>query len=211
MLKGKKPETTFELCPEGTHEATIYKIIHIGTLESEWQGKKKIADKIRIYFELPNEPKTYEIEKDGVKQTVETVHSISAKYTLSMGEKAKLRPIVTGIIGKAFANDDEAWDFDVSTLLGKSCLLNVVHEASKQDASKKYAVIKGTTPLLKNMKKPEPVLAQEFIDVNTADEATIDKLHQTIKDEMKSSKEWIARMNVEENEILIDGPFPPKK
>ena len=67
-LHAPKPETTYELCPSGTHIARLYKIVNLGTHDTEWQGQAKTSAKIRLYWELPNEMKEY--EKDGQKHRV---------------------------------------------------------------------------------------------------------------------------------------------
>jgi Holliday junction resolvase RusA-like endonuclease len=43
--------------------------------------------------------------------------------------------------------------------------------------------------------------------VNTISEEDIDNLFKTMKDKMKSSKEWEQRIAVEENSIEIESPF----
>ena len=201
MIKAEKPENTFtfELCPEGNHTATLFKIINFGTLETEWKGKKKEQKKIRLYWEIPEEKYTYE-DKDG--KEIQTHHTISSEYTLSFSDQAKLRPIVTGMMGSM--NEEELWDFDIEQLLGRACLLNVVHEKGKNDPSKVYSVVGATSPLIKGLTAPEPLMAQSVIDVNTASEEEIESLSGNLKDKMKSSKEYKLKDKVEQNEITMD-------
>lgn len=204
MIKAPKPENNFdfELCPAGTHIATLYKLVNIGTVKQEWAGVEKDIPKIRLYWELPEEPRTYEIEKDGKKEEVETIHKISQEYTLSLGEKAKLRPVVTGMIGTM--SDEELYEFNIEDLLGKSCLLNVVHRKSKKNPDRTYAIVEGASPLLKSMEKPEQISETEVIDVNTATEEDLEKLSQNLREKIKSSKEWKQKSAVENNEEEID-------
>jgi hypothetical protein len=58
--------------------------------------------------------------------------------------------------------DWEAYNFDFEDLLGRECLLNVVHEENV------YANVKGATPLPKGMTAPEQFNESKMIDVNTA-------------------------------------------
>jgi hypothetical protein len=194
MLKPIKPESSFdyEPCPEGSHVATLWKIINIGTVETEWQGNVKWTPKVRLYWELPDEPKTYEKEVDGKKETVTSVFSISSEYTLTMGERAKLRPIIVGMVGRKMT-DDELWDFDVETLLGKSCILNVTHETGKKDQTKTYANVASTSPLLKGMSVPKPVNKQVVVDVATSPLEVIEAQPDFIKEKMRKSQEWVKR------------------
>ena len=198
MIKAEKPENTFEyeLCPSGTHLARIFKIINIGTIKETWEGKEKDSHKIRIYWELPKAPKVYEVEKDGKKETVNSVFSISQEYTLSFGDRAKLRPIVVGILGKDFATEDEAWGFDIESLLGKSCLLNVTHRKSK-DGEREYAIVASASTLMEGMKEEEPVNEQKILDVNTITDKELESLYESLRDKLQSSSEWKARQSMD--------------
>ena len=62
-----------------------------------------------------------------------------------MGEKANLRKDLESWRGKAFT-DDEAKAFDVTNLMGKACMINIIHEAAKNDPTKIYANISSGNP-----------------------------------------------------------------
>ena len=64
-----------------------------------------------------------------------------------MNEKANLRHHLDSWRGKAFT-DEEAEAFDVSTVLGKPCMLTVMHT---QKDGKTYANITGIGPLPKGI------------------------------------------------------------
>lgn len=132
----------FEPVPAGNHLAHLYQIIHIGTRPDEYQGQPRDSDKLRLTFELTDERKEFK-EGEGEKP-----FSISQEYTFSMGEKANLRKTVEGLLGTAL-QDDEAAAFELEDLLGKPCLLNVVHAEAQN--GKTYARIKGASPLPKGM------------------------------------------------------------
>jgi hypothetical protein len=53
--------------------------------------------------------------------------AIGSKFTLSLHEKASLRKILQSWRGKAFT-PEELKKFDVTTILGKPCLITVTHE-----------------------------------------------------------------------------------
>lgn len=205
MIKAKKPESNieYELCPAGNHLATVFKLVNIGHIETEYQGKKKSTHKIRIYWELPNEPKSYEKTVDGKQVKVDTVATVSAEYTLSLGDQSKLRPIIVGMLGKEFASEDEAYEFDIESLVGRSCLLNVVHEQTK-DKTKTFAVVKSASPLLKGMEQPQMHNQKKIVDVNTSPEEEIDALYGTLKDKVKSSTEWKERQTRKTTDAGID-------
>lgn len=43
----------------GTYLARCYSMIHIGTIQEEFQGEKKTMNKVRITWELPTELKEF--------------------------------------------------------------------------------------------------------------------------------------------------------
>tara|TARA_R110001592_G_scaffold30305_4_gene108793 strand:- start:1968 stop:2603 length:636 start_codon:yes stop_codon:yes gene_type:complete len=136
----------FELVPNGTHIATCFSMIHIGTIEQEYMGEKKLANKVRLAFEVPAEMRNY--------NGVELPMSISKEYTLSMYEMANLRKDLESWRGKAFT-DIEAETFDITKLLGVSCMISVMKKVSK--LGNDYAVISTISPLMKGTPAPEQI------------------------------------------------------
>jgi hypothetical protein len=179
--KGK----SFDPVPAGSHIARLYQIIHIGTIATEWQGKKSQTDKVRLTFELCNERKAFK-EGDEPKP-----YSISREFSFYMSRKANLRQFVEGMIGTAL-DEEEAGIFNFEDLLGTECLLNVIHTESKTNGNT-YADIKSASPLPKGMKAPEIFNEPKLIDVNEATSEEIDALPEFIKDKMKSSEEYDKR------------------
>ena len=164
--------------PKGNHVARLYQIIHIGTNEFEFKGETKKSDKVRLTFELCNERKSF---KDGEDSKP---FSVSREFGFSMGKKSNLRPFIENMTGSSFT-DDEAYGFDLETLLGDACLLNVVHEEKNGNV---YANIKGATPLPNGMLAPELFNEKRMIDVNTSPVEVIEALPDFIKSKMFSSE-----------------------
>jgi len=182
-LIAKAKSNEFELTPAGTHVATIFKIINLGHVPYEWQGQMKDSHRVRIFWELPNETKTFK-DKDGKDVTLPL--AISRKFTLSMSDKAALRPFVVGITGSAHDY------FNVYELLGKSCLLSIAHEASK-DGSKTYATVMSASALPKGMATPVPVNTPVILDVTTLSREEIAALPDYLKKDMEASSEYRLR------------------
>jgi hypothetical protein len=132
----------FKPVPAGSHIAVCDIVADIG-LQSGSQLFPKPKQQVYIRFELPNE--RIDFEKDGKKQEGPCV--IGKTYTASMNEKANLRHHLDSWRGKAFT-DEEAEAFDVSTVLGKPCMLTVMHT---QKDGKTYANITGIGPLPKGI------------------------------------------------------------
>ena len=201
MIKADKPENTmeYEKAKQGTHIARMYKIIDLGTQESEWQGDIKHLRKIRLFWELPNEPKEYE-DKDGKK--IKSVMSISREFTLSMGSKSNLRPIVEGMIGTSL-EDSDAYGFDIEELLGKACLLKIVYRKSA-DGSKEFAIAEGTSELMKDQKCPEGVNEQVIIKADLITAEQLEKLPTYLAERIAKSPEYkkeTVSTEAERNEI----------
>lgn len=172
----------FKPVPAGSHAARCYQFVHIGTVTEVIQGKEVVLNKARFTFELPDE-----LRDDG-KPNV-----ISEEFTLTMSKKGNLRKFLDGMLGHALT-EEEAKSFDVESLIGKTCLLNVIHKISPSKGTT-YAKINNASPLPKGMKCGEavnPVLIINYTDA--FDEMIIDTLPDFIKNKIKSSVEYKARV-----------------
>lgn len=169
----------------GTHAAIMYKILKIGTVPEEYQGVAKNLQKVYLTFELPNETYVFK-EEDGPMPRV-----ISKEFTLSMGEKANLRKFVEGIIGVNLT-DDEAYSFDIETLIGKPFLLSVVHKKSTKGDI--YANITNSAPLMKGMAVPPQTNETDIMGYDNWDQEKFDKLPDFLKEKMMTSMEYKLMM-----------------
>ena len=148
----------------------------------QFPGKKR---KVQFIFELPTE--LHEFERgEGLKPFY--ARSI---YNLSMNEKAVLRRDIEAWAGKKMSNEI-ASDFDIFTLLGKACLVNITH-VEKGDST--YANIIGMSPIPKGMVCPPAFNAPICYNTEEHDEAVFNLLPEFIQDKIKMSDEWIARIS----------------
>lgn len=131
----------------GTYPARCYSMIHIGTIQEEFQGEKKIMNKVRISWELPTELKEFK-QGEGEKPYI-----LSKEFTLSLHEKSSLRAFLKSWRGKDFT-EEEAKSFDVTKLLGVICMLSVGHKESK---GKVYAEINSVSPIIKGFTVPAQI------------------------------------------------------
>lgn len=136
----------FDPCPQGAHGAVCTLIADVG-----WQpGSQMYPDpkpQVIFRFEVPAE----RIHDDSGKDIGPAI--VYETFTANMGKKANLRAMLEGWRGKQF-DDEQAAEFDVSSPLGKPCLINVVHNTSKS-TGKRYANISAVTPLPKGMEVPK--------------------------------------------------------
>lgn len=183
-----------ELTPAGNYIARCYQMIHIGTVTETIMGETKLLNKVRIGWELPTELKVFNPEKG------EQPRVISKEYTLSLGDKANLRKMLASWRGQDFTGE-EAKSFDITKLLGKTCMLNIIHKPSKKDPSKIYEEIGSVSPVPKGMKCPEqynPTLVLSYDDFNYT---VYEALPDFIKDKVKSSEEFKAMQNPQATEV----------
>lgn len=184
-LTAPKTASNYEPAPAGNHVARLYQIIHVGTVPTEWQGEKRKVAQVRLSFELCNEKKEFK-EGEGEKPI-----AISTRFlTFSMGRKANLRKLIEGMLGVSLY-DEEAASFDLEGILGRACLLNVVHTEGTNGVT--YANVQGASPLPRGLEAPEMVNEAKLIDINTVDIAAIEELPEFIKEKMYASDEYAAR------------------
>lgn len=130
---------TFDPAPAGVHAAICVDVIDLGVLEVTWAGQVKKQHKINMAWQIAE-------DRDDGKPFL-----VFKRYTLSLSEKANLRKDLESWRGRSFTRDEEM-GFDVETVLGAPCLLNITHH-NKGD--KTYANVVGIMPLPKGMEAPQ--------------------------------------------------------
>lgn len=140
----------FPIIEAGAYPAICYAIIDVG--EQYSPQFNNTSRKVIFMWELPME----EIEIDGVMKP----RAISETYTLSLGEKAKLRAMLENWRGRSFTQE-ELKGFDLENVLGKPCMLSIIHK-TKQDGSQ-FASIASVSRLPKGMQVPEEPFNAPFL------------------------------------------------
>ncbi len=194
-----------ELIPSGNYIARCYQMIEIGTVVETYQGETKTLKKVRIGWELPLETRVFNEEK-GPQPMV-----ISQEYTLSMNEKANLRKMLASWRGLDFT-EDEAKSFDITKLLGKPCMLNIIHKPGATDKTKIYQSISSVSAMPKGMTAPDQINPNLLLSYDNFDESVFDKMPDFIKQKMQGSIEYMALKqpqahNVHAAEVVDDLPF----
>jgi hypothetical protein len=176
--------SNYEPVEAGTYAARCYSMVYLGTLDEKFQGQEKTQKKVRLTFELPTELKVFKEEK-GEQPCV-----LSKDFTLSMHEKSGLRKFLQNWRGKAFT-EDEAKKFDITVLLGKPCMLSVIHKTSAANG-KTYAEIAGVSTLMKGMAIAEQINPTFEFSVLDWDTEKFEMLPQFLKDKVMKSHEYMA-------------------
>lgn len=135
----------FKSVPSGSHIAVCNIVADLG-LQPGSASYPSPKQKIFVRFEIPAERVEY--EKDGKKYNSPAV--IGSFFTASMHEKATLRVRLEGWRGRKFT-DEEAGNFDVSSILGKPCMLTVVENVV---GDKVYTNIVSISPLPRGVHAP---------------------------------------------------------
>jgi len=185
IIINSNSNTKREIVPSGTHIARCYQMIHIGTVEWEYNGEQKFSNKVRLTFELPNEMRDFGGEE---KPMV-----ISKEYTLSMHEKSNLRKDLELWRGKQFTNEELA-SFDLMFMLEEECNLTVIHKTSK--SGNDFATIGGLSSLPKGVECP-PQFNPTFI-FNYGDnfnQEWLDEQPEWIQHQIINTPEYTAKLN----------------
>jgi len=150
MASNQSTGNDFQKAPEGTHFAVCRMIVDLGLQCTEYQGQEKVKPQIYVQWEIPSE--RVEWEKDGEK--FEGPQVIGKTYTLSLSEKATLFKDLTSWRGKAFTQE-ELDGFDVTTVAGVCCQLNIIHKTSNANGNT-YANVASVGGWPKGMDKIKP-------------------------------------------------------
>ena len=137
----------FKPVPAGTHLAVCISLVDIGLQPGFENGPPQ--RKVYVGFEVPGELVEF-TNKDGDKVTGPS--RIGRFYTASFNEKATLRHHLAAWRGRDFT-PVELKGFDLHNILGKSCLINVVH---KTVGDRTYANLAAIMALPKGTKAVEP-------------------------------------------------------
>jgi hypothetical protein len=172
--KGEHKE--FEKHPEGMCNLVCSRIIDKGTTFNEKLNKyvRKIllvfeSDKLMTSGDYKGEP-----------------FIVVQSFTYSMFQNAKLCQFVEMWRGKKFKSQEEADDFDLSTLVGSTVIANIVHNGD-------FVNIGSVMPLAPGM-KPLEIHGDTYIfDMGDGvDEKVFEKLSDKMKAQIVLSKEYVA-------------------
>lgn len=131
----KAPESKFSPCPEGLHPAVCVDVVDMGVQQTPWGDKHKVC----LVFQIS------ELDEDTGKP-----FEVRGYYTLSLSEKANLRKHLETWRGRKFT-ETELQGFDVETVLGANCQLQVIHNIT--DDGKVYSNIQAIVPAAKGLPK----------------------------------------------------------
>jgi len=136
----------FKPVSEGLHTAVCSGVIDLGVQSGSAQYPKP-KRKVYLRFDVLDEEFSY--EKDGKQMS--GPGRVGQTFTLSLGENAKLRPLLESWRGKKFT-ETELKAFDISALAGVPAQVQVLHE---RKGEKTYANIVSIVPWPKGVPAPK--------------------------------------------------------
>jgi hypothetical protein len=175
-----------KLSPD-SYVARCYQMIELGThTENDFNGNPTTKYKIWLGWEFPTELDTFSEEKG------EQPYTMGKEFPFSMHEKANLRKALESWRGAQFTAE-EAGKFDLTALLGAPCSINVVAFLRKDGSPS--VKIDGINRLLKGTVCPPPINTPQVFSLSEPDDAVLASLPSFLQDKIKSSQEFINRLN----------------
>jgi hypothetical protein len=171
---------SFEQPPVGTYAARCVRLIDLGTQHGEWEGKPNTRNQVLVSWELPTE-----LMKDG--EYAGKPFMVSKFYTNSLGEKANLRRDLEAWRGRAFS-PQELDGFDLMNILGKACMVSLIHD---RDRTK----VGGVMALPKGMPVPDAVNPLLSFWIEEWNQEVFDSISKGIKEIIMKSDEYQERIN----------------
>ena len=182
--------SSFKMPEPGSYSASCYRVVDLGTQESNFQGEKKYARKVMLSFELDE-------EMEPGKPYV-----ISTTMTVSLHEKSALRKFLQGWRGRDFT-PEELLGFDPSKLVGAPCLLSLVQKGE-------YVNIDSASKLPKGMHPHELVNPTVFFSIDEFNKQEFDKLSDKLKEKIMASPEYHSLSSTDsiKNDLPFDEEIP---
>lgn len=189
-LIAKETGGSFELAPQGTHSAVCVRVIDLGMQINKTTSKPE--RKVVIVWEIDAE------------MVDNRPFIVQKRYTLSLHKKANLRADLQSWRGRPFT-DEELAGFDLKNVLGKPCLLNVIHSDSGE-----YANIASISQLPKGMPGLKPTGELLFFNTEEWDATVFNKLSEKMRTTILSASEppaAAAVAKIEQDDMDQDIPF----
>jgi hypothetical protein len=190
-LKNAKKGMSGPLAPIGNHIARCYQIIDLGTQDSIKYGNA--SHKLRFTWELCE-------EKHDFGKGKPEPYSVSMTVNFFFGRNSNFTKLLEGWKGGTFT-DAELDAFELKKLVGKSCMVNVVHNTSGDND---YANVASVSPVPAKWKDRVPAIYNKTLYFETEMGPN--------SDEFKSLPEFLQKMIEKCHEWQGKGSsLPPKE
>ena len=130
-----EPKSSFQPAPEGLHQAVCCDVVDLGLIETSFGEKHTV----KIAWQL-----------EGINEATGKPYLVSARYTLSLHEKSKLRQHLETWRGRKFT-PAELQGFDLEKLIDVNCQLQIIHRPA--DDGRVWANVSAVIPQAKHSQK----------------------------------------------------------
>ena len=187
----KRPRTSIPPLDDGSYVAICVGIVDLGEQHSKRYNKDQ--DKIWVAWEIKDEFVNIEGE--------EKPRWVSAKYTKSLHENSNLRKALKAWRKRDFTDDELMDDFDMMTMLGTECMLQVsIYEGDNGPQND----VDGISSLPKGVKVGKPISELFYFDMDDPDTyGALEKMPKHIAKQVKGSHTWQA-MHANSEEMGMD-------
>jgi len=156
IVKGNSGDRISMLAPMGLQPAVCCDVVDRGFQDNKFQPGKKIQ-KVSIHWLISEKipeiyTHTYTNERTNTGELAGKPFMVSRWFTMSLHEKASLRGFLRAWRGRDFTQEQLA-GFDLETLLGVPCALNISH--SQSESGTWYANVEQAMLLPQGMQKVE--------------------------------------------------------
>ncbi len=193
----------FKIAPAGNHLARLYSIIDIGHQETVWKGDTKIMHKVVFTWELHGEDNDGQpLATDDGKPLI-----VSKRYTVSLGDQSTLRKDLESWSGKKMTDEDKK-GFDLKNLLGKFCMLSIVHSDDGKYAN--VGSINSVPTAIRNS-IPDGINSPIHFWLNEYTKEQYDALPKYYREKITESSEWRgskAKAEIAQDNSDLDDKIP---
>lgn len=182
LIASENSAPDFAPAPAGVWPGRLYRLIDLGTVRGEYQGKPTSSRKVLFSFELLD-PEA--ITEDGKPAAVHR------RFTLSLGKKSALRAFLEAWRGRPFS-EDELRGFDLTRVMGIGALLNITHEIK---GDRTFAQIQSISPPPKGYTIPPAVNPPLTFDCDNPDPDVLEQLGKGLREQIEASPEYQAWFN----------------
>lgn len=178
-----KQSIVVEQLPDGTYPAILYRMVHIGTLQETYRNTTKSTDKILLSFVIPSHTRQIRHQPMPI-----TVHM---EYTLSLYETSRLRKAIGQMIGwDIFKDEPDNSDFDITSLIGQVCLVNI--QKKDMGSGRSFLEITHYAPLPEDELYPECPFPLQSLSYSDFDWNLFISLSNYLRAKIESTPEYKA-------------------
>jgi hypothetical protein len=192
--------------PAGSYVANCIRVIDLGTQTSNYKGTQTSKRKLLITWEVPD------VQMED-KYGDPAPATISSQFTASLHQKAVLRLTLESWRGRTFTAD-ELKGFDLANVLGKACLLSVVHNETDGGT---FANVAAVVSLPKGMPAPQVHHPLVNFDLDNFEPKVFADLGEKLREKIGNSPEYkaatgqiepSARQHAPEESFPMDDEIP---